>query len=325
MNVILPTAGLGTRLRPHTYSKPKPLVSVAGKPVLGHVLDSLKELQLDKLVFIVGYLGEQIERYVRTAYELPAEFVVQRELKGQADAIQLARGRVHGPTLILFVDTLLEADLSSLERVDADGVMFVKEVDDPRAFGVVRIEGGRITRLIEKPATNENRLAIVGLYYLREIDDLFSAIDELMERNIQTKGEFYLADALQLMIDHGARLVARTVDVWEDCGKPETVLQCNRYLLQKGLTHEAPTSSSVIVPPVYIDRSATVEHSVIGPYVSIGKGSVIRNSIVRDSIVNDNAHLDTVMLEGSLVGDDAEIRGGFNRLNIGDSSQARLG
>lgn len=325
MNVILPTAGLGTRLRPHTYSKPKPLVSVAGKPVLGHVLDSLAQLPLDKVVFVVGYLGEQIEQYVQTEYQLPAEFVVQPELKGQADAVLLAKGLVTGPTLILFVDTLVEADLTRLVSADADGVMYVKEVDDPRRFGVVQIENGRITRLIEKPDTLENKLAIVGLYYLRDIAQLFSAIEELMARNIQTKGEFYLADALQLMIDRGARIGAETVDVWEDCGKPETVLRTNRYLLDKGLTHEIPVHNSILVPPVHIEAGAMVEHSVVGPYVSVGCGSVIRNSILRNSIVNRGANLDTVTLESSLIGDDAQISGDFLQLNVGDSSEVRLG
>ncbi len=325
MNVILPTAGLGTRLRPHTYSKPKPLVSVAGKPVLGHILDHLSGLDLDKLVFIVGYLGEQIERYVREEYDLPVEFVVQQELKGQADAVLLARGLVSGPTLILFVDTLVEADLTKLARIDADGVMYVKEVDDPRRFGVVKIEDGRVTRLIEKPATMDNKLAIVGLYYLREIEQLFSAIDELMERNIQTQGEFYLADALQLMIDRGACIVAEQVEVWEDCGKPETVLQTNRYLLDKGLTHEVPAQNSILIPPVHIDDGATIENSVIGPYVSIGTSSVVRNSIIRNSIINGGAELDTVTLEESLIGDDAEVSGDFRRLNVGDASQVSFG
>ena len=325
MNIILPTAGLGTRLRPHTFSKPKPLVSVAGKPVLGHILDRLQGLALDKVVFIVGYLGEQIERYVRAEYDLPVEFVVQQELKGQAHAVQLAKGLVTGPTLILFVDTLVEADLQKLETMDADGVLFVKEVDDPRRFGVVQLQNGRVKRLIEKPDSMDNKLAVVGLYYLRDIDELFAAIDELIERDIQTKGEFYLADALQVMIDRGAAMVAEQVEVWEDCGKPETVLQTNRYLLDQGVTHVVPAQNSVIVPPVYINDGVTVENCVIGPYVSIGSDSVIRNSIIRDSIVNSGAEIDGATLEGSLIGDDARVTGDFRRLNVGDSSEVSFG
>ncbi len=325
MNLILPTAGMGTRLRPHTFSKPKPLVTVAGKPVLGHVLDDLVTLPMEKVVFIVGYLGEQIERYVRAEYDLPAEFVVQHELKGQAHAIHLARGLVRGPTLIVFVDTLVEADLRKLEHVDADGVLHVKEVDDPRRFGVVQIEDGRVVRLIEKPASMDNRLAVVGLYYLRDIDWLFAAIQELMERNQQTGGEFWLADALQLMIDQGARMVAEPVAVWEDCGKPETVLQTNRYVLDKGRTHMVPAANSVIIPPVHIHEGAMIENSVIGPHVSIGGGSVIRNSIIRNSIVNGGAKIEGAMLEESLIGENAQVTGDFQRLNVGDSSEVRFG
>ena len=324
MNVILPTAGLGTRLRPHTYSKPKPLITVAGKPVLGHILDSLVAVPMQQVVFIVGYLGEQIERYVRAEYRLPVAFVVQRELRGQAHAVHLARGLVTGPTLILFVDTLVEADLHKLNQVDADAVLYVKEVDDPRRFGVAQIEDGRVTRLIEKPESTDNKLAVVGLYYLRDIDQLFDATEELMARGIQTKGEFYLADALQLMIDHGARMVAEPVDIWEDCGKPETVLQTNRYLLDKGLTHMVPTINSVIIPPVHVTDGATIESSVVGPYASIGAGSVIRNSIIRNSIVNGGAEIDGATLDESLIGDDATIIGDFQRLNVGASSQVRL-
>jgi len=325
MNIILPTAGLGTRLRPHTYSKPKPLVSVAGKPVLGHVLDRLTDLRLDKFVFIVGYLGEQIERYVRSEYDLAAEFIVQHELRGQADAVSLAQGHITGPTLILFVDTLVESDMSKLNDPDADGVLFVKEVDDPRRFGVVQIEDGRATRLIEKPDTAENKLAVVGLYYVREIEELFSAIEELIARKLQTKGEYYLADALQLMIDRGAHMLAQTVDVWEDCGTPETVLQTNRFLLDQGLTHEIPTRSSILIPPVNIADGAVIENSVVGPHVSIGAGSVVRNSIVRNSIVNGGAELAAVTLDASIIGDDARVSGDFQRLNVGDSSEVRFG
>lgn len=325
MNIILPTAGLGTRLRPHTYSKPKSLVSVAGKPVLGHILDGLALLPATKFIFIVGYLGEQIERYVRSNYDISAEFIVQHELKGQAHAIHLAKGHASGATLILFVDTLVEADLLKLPAVDADGVIYVKEVEDPRRFGVVQIEDGRIVRLVEKPESLEHRLAIGGLYYLRDSHQLFSAIEELMVRNIQTKGEFYLADALQLMLDRGAKLVAEPLTAWEDCGTAETVLQANRYLLDNGLTRSTPTRNSVIVPPVYISDGAIIENSVVGPYVSIGTGSIVRNCIVRNSIINSEVRLDNAILEESLIGDSARITGNFQRLNVGDSSEVHDG
>jgi glucose-1-phosphate thymidylyltransferase len=325
MKVIIPTAGLGTRLRPHTYSKPKPLVSVAGKPVLGHILDTLSQLQIDELIFITGYLGNQIETYVRENYPFPARFIEQSELKGQAHAIYLARDLVSGPTLILFVDTIFEADLNRLNQIDVDGVIYVKEVEDPRRFGVTLIEDGRISQLIEKPDSAVSNLAMIGLYYVHAAEQLMHAIATLMERNIQTKGEFYLTDALQLMIDDGARFIAEPVAVWEDCGKPETVLQTNRYLLDHGRAHAGQTEGSIIIPPVYIDDSAQVNSSIIGPYVSIAAGAIVRDSIIRDSIINRDALIQSTTLENSLVGDNALVYGDFRELNVGDASEIRFG
>jgi glucose-1-phosphate thymidylyltransferase len=325
MKVIIPTAGLGTRLRPHTYSKPKPLISVAGKPVLGHILDTLGLIQIDELVFITGYLGNQIEAYVRENYSFPARFIEQTELKGQAHAIYLARDIVSGPTLILFVDTIFEADLSQLNQIDADGVIYVKEVNDPRRFGVTFIENGYITRLIEKPESGISNLAMIGLYYVRDAQWLMRAIHDLLEQNIQTKGEFYLADALQLMIDEGARFIAEPVTVWEDCGKPETVLRTNRYLLDHGRGQLGRTEGSIVIPPVYIDDSAQVVNAIIGPYVSIAAGAVVRDSIVRDSIINRDALIQSATLQNSLVGDNALVQGDFRELNVGDSSEIRFG
>ncbi len=325
MKVIIPTAGLGTRLRPHTYSKPKPLVSVAGKPVLGHILDTLSQLQIDELIFITGYLGNQIETYVRENYPFPARFIEQSELKGQAHAIYLARDLVSGPTLILFVDTIFEADLSRLNQIDADGVIYVKEVEDPRRFGVTLIENGQISQLIEKPDSSVSNLAMIGLYYVQAAEQLMQAIATLMERNIQTKGEFYLTDALQLMIDGGARFIAEPVAVWEDCGKPETVLQTNRYLLDHGRAYVGQSEGSIIIPPVYIDDSAQVTSSIIGPYVSIAAGAIVRDSIIRDSIINRDALIQSTTLENSLVGDNALVHGDFRELNVGDASEIRFG
>jgi glucose-1-phosphate thymidylyltransferase len=260
MKVIIPLAGFGTRLRPHTYSKPKPLVHVAGKPVLGHILDKLAGLDLEEVIFIVGYLGEQIQEYVDTHYHFPARYVEQKELLGQAHAIWLAREHVRDDVLIIFVDTIFETDLMALQSVEADGVIYVKEVEDPRRFGVAVVEGDRIVRLVEKPATDEHRLAIIGVYYIKDSPWLMRAIEELMARDIRTKGEYYLADALQLMIDQGAHLIPKEVDVWEDCGKPETVLHTNRYLLSKLQDNgkKAHLVNTTVVPPVYIAPTARI-------------------------------------------------------------------
>lgn len=328
MQVVIPVAGLGTRLRPHTYSKPKPLVNVAGKPVLGHVLDMLKGLDVEDVVFITGYLGEQIEEYVRANYPLPAHFVEQKELNGQAPAIQLARDYIHSSVLIIFVDTIVDADLSYLQRTAADGVMYVKEVADPRRFGVAVLEGNHIARLVEKPSKPVSNLAVVGVYYLRNHQHLFSAIEELMAKDIRTKGEYFLADALQIMIDQGARIEAKSVEVWEDCGTADALLQTNRYILSKdGQTERAQFAGedSIVIPPSYVAPGAVLRNSIVGPYVSIAEGTTVVNSIVKDSIISERAVIEDSMLQGSLIGSDAHVKGTFERLNVGDLSSIIVG
>ncbi|MBI2942080.1 MAG: NTP transferase domain-containing protein [Chloroflexi bacterium] len=325
MKVVVPLAGLGTRLRPHTLSRPKPLVSVAGKAVLGHVLDRLAALKASEYIFITGYLGEQIEDYVRQHYRFPARFVDQRELKGQAHAIWLARDLIDQPIAIVFVDTIVEVDLSPLEQVEADGAIFVKEVADPRRFGVAVLQNGYVTRLVEKPKEPVSNLAVVGVYYLRNHQLFLRCIDELIQQKIVTGGEYYLADALQLMIDHGARLRAFPVEVWEDTGTPEALLQTNRYLLSHGYGQVAgQLSQAVIIPPVYIARSARIVNSIVGPNVSIADRATISHSIIREAIVNEDAVIAEMMLSSSLIGGHAEVRGSFKRLNVGDFSRIAL-
>jgi glucose-1-phosphate thymidylyltransferase len=322
VKVVIPVAGLGTRLRPHTYSKPKPLVHVAGKPVLGHILDQLKPLPIDEIIFITGYLGDQIERYVRSKYDFPVRFVEQTELKGQAHAIHLAADAIDQPVLIIFVDTIIKADLQGLEQTTADGVMFVREVEDPRRFGVAVLEDGFIRRLVEKPQQPVSNLAIVGVYYLRNWLLLKEALQEVIDADIQTAGEYYLADALQIMVNRGARLRAETVEVWEDCGTLEALLQTNRYLLGNGFSQEdTPVTNSILIPPVYVARSARVENSIVGPNVSIAENTLVSGSIVRDSIISDGAQIVDGMLNGSLIGSYAAVKGHSARLNVGDASE----
>jgi len=327
MKIIIPLAGFGKRMRPHTWSKPKPLLNVAGKPVLGHILDRLASLdvEVDELIFIVGWLGEQIKEYYEASgYSYPARFVEQKDLLGQAHAIWLAREFLDGPVIIVFVDTIFDADLSGLEASGLDGVVYVKEVEDPRRFGVVTLgDNGLVTRLVEKPAGFEDRLAVIGAHYIRDAAWLIRAIEELMARDIQTKGEFYLVDAQMLMINQGARFGVREVTVWEDCGTPKDVLQTNRYLLEHDQANgeQATPLNSVIIPPVYIAPTARVEHSIIGPYVTIADHSTVLHSIVRDSIIDEGASIDDTMLDRSLIGKEASVRGRYRVLNVGDSSQ----
>ncbi len=329
MKIVIPTAGLGTRLRPHTWSKPKPLVSVAGKPVLGHVLDMFSTIpSIDETVFIIGYLGEQIEEYVGQAYpDLPTRFVVQEEMLGQSHAIWLAREGLEGPMLMAFVDTLIEADLSGLADEEAGAVAWVKEVEDPRRFGVADVgEDGWVTRLVEKPQDMSNNLAVVGFYYFKRAEDLIAAIERQMEAGEKLGGEYYLADAINIMLGEGLRMRVEPVKVWQDCGKPEPLLDTNRYLLEHGRdnTQAVEAVNSVIVPPVYIDPSAQVRHSVVGPHVSLGADCVVERSILRDCIVEAGAHLHQVQLERSVVGREVRLTDQARRLNVGDSSEIEL-
>lgn len=324
MQVIILTAGLGTRLRPHTFSKPKPLVNVAGKPMLAHIIDSLPPLAIDELVFVTGYLGSQVQSFVTKQYSYPTRFIEQGELRGQAHAIHLTRDVVKGPALIVFGDGIFGADLSKLNRPTSEGVIYVQEVEDPRRFGVAVVENNYITKLIEKPDTPVSHLAVIGVYYVPESRRLFEAIDYIIEHNIQTRQEYYLADALQVMIDRGERFLTEQVSIWKDCGTPAALLDTNRYLLENGRSYVGNLSRSVVIPPVYISDTAHVEDSVIGPYVSVAAGASVRDSRIKNSIINSGAHIHAVTLERSLIGSDAYVDGTFQELNVGDSSEIRF-
>lgn len=319
MKVMILTAGLGTRLRPHTYSKPKPLVHVAGKPVLAHIIDDLLDLQIDELICVTGYLGDQIERYIRTRYTMPMRFLVQQEMRGQADAIYLGRD-AEGPMLVVFGDGLVGIDKAYLNAHPNEGIIYCQEVEDPSRFGVAVVADQQIKRLVEKPRTPVSNLAVVGFYYVPEARRLMDAITFMMEHNIQTRGEYYLADALQIMIDRGEVFHAETVSMWRDCGTIEALLDTNRYLLAHGHSRDAAVVNSVIVPPVYLGPGVQVEHAVIGPNVSLGAGAQVRHAVISDTIVNDGAQVSKVNLTGSVIGEQAVVTGTAQVLNIGDAA-----
>lgn len=324
MDIIFPVAGLGTRLRPQTWSKPKPLVSVAGKPMLEHVLDRVMPLNPDKLVFITGYLGDQIEAWARATYDIELAFVEQPEMLGQTDAIIRCRDISTKDALIIFPDMIFEADFSQLASLDIDGAMYTKEVDDPSAYGIAIVEDGRITKVIEKPQQPISRLAVVGINYFRHMPDLYSAIEEQMAKGIKTKNEYFIADAINIMIERGQKFVTEPVTVWEDCGNAESLLHTNKYLLQNDPPSPAQRPGAVILPPSYVARSATIENAVIGPYSSIGNGAVVRDAVVRGSIVDEGAEIEGVMLEHSLIGRNAQVCGHAAKLNAGDNTTVAL-
>lgn len=324
MHAIIPVAGIGTRLRPHTYTLPKVLVNVAGKPILGHIIDALLQQGLTSATIITGYKGELVEEFVRTNYTIPCSFVVQDELMGLGHALWMARESLaEEPVLIILGDTVFDVDLSVL-RTSQFSLLGVKEVDDPRRFGVVQLEGPFVSRLVEKPEVPVSNNAIVGLYYIKHPHVLRECLDYLITNNIRTKGEYQLTDALQLMVDRGEKFTTFPVEGWHDCGKPETLLETNRFLLTSRSTPSRTPTGCVVVPPVHIDPTAIVEHSVIGPYASISKGAVVRNAIVRDSIVCDLATVSDIAIDQSIIGENATVTGQFASINIGDASIVKL-
>ncbi len=330
MQILFPMGGRGTRVRPHTYIRPKPLMRIAGKPVLQHIMDYLMALEPSEFIFITnpGDHGEQVRDFVASAYpDVAARYIVQQEARGQAHAVGLAEEYVREQLLIMFIDTLFETDLAALKGCAGDGVVLTHYVEDPERFGVVVSEGGRIARFVEKPPEPVSHDAIVGIYVLNQPDHLFRAIRTLIERGGTRGGEYFLADAAQVMVDEGASLAALPATAWQDTGTIDAIVgssgppfQANHYLLERNSLVEGARDHSVIIPPVYLPASATVTESVIGPYVSVDDGAVIRRSVIRESIIGRNALVDGAHLVHSLIGDDATASGRAAELNISDSS-----
>jgi glucose-1-phosphate thymidylyltransferase len=323
MKVIVPVAGKGTRLRPHTHTKPKCLVRVAGKPILGHLLDRIRALPVEELILVIDpdeSNEASIRQFVEPSAPAPVRYVRQTELKGPAHAIFLAYDSIDGEVLIIFNDTLFDTDLSQIEKHQGDGIIWVKEVEDPRRFGLVVTEGPRIVGLVEKPEVPPSNLAMIGMYYLKDGPALMQRIERVMREGRTVKGEFYLPDPLQLMLDEGYHLEAAPVQGWYDCGTIDALLDTNRILLENGHQGVAVTLDSVILPPVCIEEGAHIRRSVIGPYVSIASQAVIEHSIVHDSIINEGAIVKDTLLQRSLIGEHAFVKGGYKRLNVGDSS-----
>lgn len=309
MKVIIPLAGKGTRLIPLTRHIPKPLIRVAGRPVMDYVMDKLEGLDIEELIFITGHLKDQVEHYVRSHYRQPARFIEQKVQDGTAGAVGLAQPHIAGPVLIIFVDTLFDADLTLVNRADADGVIWAKEVEDYQRFGVVVTDAqGYMTKIVEKPSEPVSKLANIGLYYIRDWRLLFEGI-AWTKRQPPLKGEWFLTDAFQYMIDRGRRILTAEVGGWYDCGKIETLLETNLHLLKNGRSRRPPARPGVtVIDPVYVAAGAHLERCTIGPNVAIDDDAVIRHSTIRASLVGRAAQVVGSTVERSLIGDEAEVR-----------------
>jgi len=330
MKAIIPVAGAGTKLRPHTYTQPKALIPLAGKTILSIIVDQLHEAGINEFVFIVGYLGEKIQDYVKANYpHLTCHFVYQNERFGTGHAIDLAK-EIVGDDQILVVlgDTIAEYDVKAM--IDSPySMLVIKKVDDPRNFGVAEIdEEGFITRVVEKPAIPKSNMALVGIYKIIQTQALFICLKKIIDRADLVTGELSLTDALECMIQSGATFKSLKVQSWFDCGKKETLLKSNATLLKKfggKVVGMEKFENTIIIPPVSIAEGCDIKNSVIGPNVSIGENTILNYTIVKESIIGSFSKLYDVVLDDSLIGSDTGIKGETRSLNIGDNTDIDLG
>jgi glucose-1-phosphate thymidylyltransferase len=326
MKVIIPLAGKGTRLRPHTHVVPKPMLKVAGRPVMSYVMDDVMRLgNVEQVVYITGHLKEKVEAYTRATYDIPSVFIEQAVQDGTAGAVALAKPYVDQPVLIIFVDTIFDADLSITKDTDADGIIWVKEVEDYQRFGVVVTDAdGHMTKIVEKPKEPISKRANIGLYYIRNWKLLYEGIDHVL-KSAQNKGEWYLTDAFQYMIDHGAKIKVVDVEGWYDAGQLETLLDTNRTMLEKGRARRPASlgAGATIVEPVYIEDGCTIEQATVGPNVSLGAGSTVRNATVRDTVAGEKVTITNATVHDSFLGDSVVVDNARGTFNIGDHSEVR--
>ncbi len=330
IKVVIPAAGAGKRLFPHTFTKPKPMVYIAGKPIIGHILDRMKDVEPEEIIMVVGYKKEQIISYVDTNYSsiFNIKYVDQEEQLGLGHSIYIARDEIGDSNIMIALgDMIFKAGYSEfykhyLTNGECAASIGVREVDDPTKYGIVELEGKYIKRLEEKPSHPKSNLGIAGIYFVKETHVLLSILGEMINKNTRTRGEYQLTDALQEMVNRGYHLKTFPVSSWYDCGHPESLLETNRVLLdeKEDIDHVHQIKDSVIIQPVAIGDNITIINSVVGPHASIASDSYVESSIISDSVIGSRSHISKVNLQRSIVGDDASVHGKHNSLNIGDSS-----
>jgi glucose-1-phosphate thymidylyltransferase len=332
VKAIIPVAGAGTKLRPLTYTQPKALIPLAGKTILSVIVDQLIEAGINDFVFVIGYLGEKIQRYISKTYpDLNYTLVTQSDRKGTGHAIWLTREAVQGDeVMIVLGDTVCDYNVRDILDSKHSRIG-VRKVDDPRSFGVAELDDeDRVLKVVEKPLIPKSNMAMVGVYYIRETDRMYEALGRHLESRVEEEGEYHLTNALQEMIEEGIRFDAFRVNNWFDCGKKETLLSTNAILLKQlndenGMPSPHSYDTTVIIPPVSIAEGCVIRHSIIGPNVTIGEHTTIDSSIIKDSIIGSYAELEEVVLHSSIIGSDAFVRGLSQSLNIGDNTEIDLG
>ncbi len=330
MKAIIPVAGAGTKLRPHTYTQPKALIPLAGKTILSINVDQLHEAGINEFIFIVGYFGEKIQDYIKTKYPgLTCHYIFQNERKGTAHAINLTKKIIdNDEVFIVLGDTICEYNIN--EMLGSPWSMLgVKKVDDPRDFGVAEVdEKGFITKVVEKPAIPKSNMALVGLYKIKDSKLLFDCVTNIITNEIRSHNEFNLTDALECMISGGAKFKSFKVENWFDCGRKESLIESNSILLEKfggAIAEPNNFENTIFIPPVSIAEGCDIKNSIIGPHVAMGENTIVHSSIIKTSIIGSYSKLYDVMLDDSLIGNDTEVTGETRSLNIGDNTEIDLG
>ncbi|HEY4147700.1 MAG TPA: sugar phosphate nucleotidyltransferase [Chitinophagaceae bacterium] len=330
MKAIIPVAGAGTKLRPHTYTQPKALIPLAGKTILSIIVDQLQEAGINEFIFIVGYLGDKIQDYVREKYpHLQSHFVTQSERQGIGHAIMLTRNIVgEDEVFIVLGDSICEYNVQDVVN-NEHSMVGLKRVDDPRDFGVAEInDEGFVSKVVEKPQIPKSNMALVGIYRIKESGFLFSCLENNIQKQLRSRGEYNLTDALECMIQRGCKIQPYKVQNWFDCGKKESLLESNATLLKKfghTIAGNQQFENTIIIPPVSIAAGCDIKNSIVGPNVAIGESVSMNYSIVKNSIIGSFADLNDIVLTDSLIGSDTELKGESRSLNIGDNTEIDLG
>jgi glucose-1-phosphate thymidylyltransferase len=336
MKIIVPMAGVGSRLRPHTLTTPKPLTVIAGKPIVQRLVEDIAGVvnqKIDEIAFIIGpvtkgFPSDTDQKLIAIANNLGAKgsVYVQETAEGTAHAIYCAKDSLSGPCVVAFADTLFKADF--VLDADADGAIWVKQVDDPSAFGVVKLEDGYISDFIEKPKEFVSDLAIIGIYYFNDGDRVKEEIKYLLDNDLRENGEYQLTNVLETLKQEGAKFIPGTVDIWMDCGKKDPTVDTNKKILQieaeKGnnlVSDSVVLENSEIVQPCYIGEGVRIQNSTIGPYVSIGDNSVVESSEITNSLIQTNAQISNARLNNAMIGNHAKYNGDYTSVSIGDYTE----
>jgi len=320
MKAIIPAAGAGTRMRPHTYVTPKILMKIGEKPIIDYIIEDLISNGIDEIDLVMNPEGDRIKKHIKERFSIKIRFIFQTEIKGIAHAVGMASDEfTDEPILIVLGDTLFEGDLKKFLNSEYT-CLGVKEVEDPHKFGVVvSNEKGFVERLVEKPDTFLSNTALVGIYFIKNGNRLKDSIEYLLKNNIKTKGEYQITDAIQNMVENGEKITTSAIEGWYDCGNPENFLESHRYILKR-FPKKTDIPDSTIIDPCYISPSAEIVESVIGPYVTIGDGTKILNSVIKNSIIGENSHIESMVFKNSIIGNDVFLKNKELSLNISDTT-----